>query len=58
MPLGGVEDRHTPSSEARLTLVHRVRARVHGAVVGVWVAPSWAYEWRRLGRMDGAVLGV
>ena len=28
------------------------------AVVGVWVAPSWAYGWRRLGRIDGAVCGL
>ena len=53
--LGGVEDHHTPSREARLTLVHRVRARVHGAVVSVWVAPSWAYRWRRLRRLDARV---
>ena len=55
--LGGVEDHHTPSREARRTLVHRVRARVDGAVVGVWVAPSWAYmyRWRRLRRLDARV---
>ena len=47
--LGRVDAHHTPSSEARRTLVvHRVCARVDGAVVGVWVAPSWAYRWRRL----------
>ena len=37
--VGGVKDHHTPSTEARLTLVHRVCGRVDGAVVGVWVAP-------------------
>ena len=50
-----VQDHHTPSTEARLILVHRVRARVDGAVVGVWVAPSWAYGWRRLRRLDARV---
>ena len=35
----------------------RRRERVDGAVVGVWVAPSWAYmfRWRRLRRLDARV---